>query len=106
MIPIYFLFEKTAMRDLVKDPDWQKLRQSLVGTWKLTPEQNVKKIRKYLGPIRKTENRKLTIVMNYLTGSGFRIGRISHPSITKLRKEVSNEIKRRKQLGTYKRSEI
>ncbi len=106
MIPIYFLFEKTAMRDLVKDPDWQKLRQSLVGTWKLTPEQNVRKIRKYLGPIRKTENRKLTIVMNYLTGSGFRIGRIFHPSITKLRKEVSNEIKRRKQLGTYKRSEI
>ena len=106
MIPTYILFEKTAMRELVKDPEWQKLRESLVGTWKTTPEQNIKRIRKYLGSIRKTENRKLTIVMNYLTGSGFRIGRISHPSITKLRKEVSDEIKRRKQLGTYKRSEI
>ena len=106
MIPTCFLFEKTAMRDLVKDPKWQKLRKSLVGTWKTTPEENIKKIRKYLGPIRRTENKKLTIVMNYLTGSGFRIGKISHPSITKLRKEISDEIKRRKQLGTYKRSEI
>ena len=103
---ISILLEKTPMSELVQDSKWQELRVSLVGTWKHTPEQNVKKLRKWLGPIKKTENHKLTIMMNYLTASAFRIGIISHPDIIKLRDEVSAEIKRRKVEGTYKRSEI
>ena len=103
---ISILLEKTPMSELVQDPEWQELRAGLVGTWKKTPEENVRKLRKWLGPIETTENVKLTIMMNYLTGSGFRIGIISHPDVIKLRGEVSAEIKRRKALGTYRRSEI
>ena len=74
--------------DIVKLPEWQKLRKSLVGTWKKTPEENVKKFRKFIGPKPWTNKRKLRIMLNYLTGSAFRIGIISSPSITKLLNDV------------------
>jgi hypothetical protein len=76
------------IQQLVKDPEWQKLRKSLVGTWKDTPADNVQKLRDYLGPKPWTDAVKLRIVHNYLTGSGFRIGVISHPDITNLRNQV------------------
>jgi hypothetical protein len=82
--------------ELVKDPEWQKVRQSLVGQWNMRPEWCCKQLRDYLGPISKTSNDKIRIVMNYLTGTGFRIGKIKHPCITKLRAELSAEIKKRK----------
>lgn len=84
------------IKELVKDPEWQKLRKSLEGQWKKRPEWCVEQLRKYLGPIEKTSEDKLRIVLNYLTGTGFRTGRISHPEITKLRAEISAELKRRK----------
>jgi hypothetical protein len=34
--------------------------------------------------------------MNYLTGTGFRTGRIKHPCISKIRASISAEMKRRK----------
>jgi hypothetical protein len=37
--------------------------------------------------------------MNYLTGTAFRVGRIKHPCISSLRKELSEERKRRKEKG-------
>ena len=91
-----------TMKELVDRKDWQDLRKSLVGTWNKTPEENVKKLRKFLGDIEKCENEKLLIVFNYLTGSGFRTGKINHPDIDKLRKDIMIEIKIRKGQGKIK----
>jgi len=84
------------IKDLVKRKDWQKLRESLKGKWSEDPEGCIRKLRSWLGNIRSTEEDKLRIVMNYLTGTGFRTGRIKHTSISKLRAEISVELKRRK----------
>ena len=95
---IYYLISEAdvPIKELVKDVEWQKLRQSLVGTWKVTPEENCKKLRKYLGnDISKADLKRLRIVMNYLTGSGFRYGAIKHECISELRKEIGSEIKKR-----------
>lgn len=77
-----------SIQDIVKEPSWQKLRQSFVGTWS-TPEnkkRNVQALRKWLGDMK--DPRKVRIVLNYLTGSAFRIGIVSSPHIDKLLKEV------------------
>ena len=101
MIPYSFLTE-TKIRDLVKDEEWQKLRSSLVGTWKTNPERNCQLLRNYLGDIQTCSYEKLRIVMNYLTGSGFRMGIIKDPCISKLRFNISTEMKRRKIQATKK----
>lgn len=74
------------IRDVVRDAEWQALRGSFVGTWKRTPNENVLKLRAYLGDMK--DPMKLRRVLNYLTGSAFRIGIIDGPSISKLRDEV------------------
>jgi hypothetical protein len=74
------------IRQIVNDPEWQILRQSFVGTWMLTPSQNVRKLRNYLGDF--SDSLKLRRVHNYLTGSGFRSGKIRSEEINKLLKEV------------------
>lgn len=84
------------IKDLVKDDEWQAVRKSLLGKWKSEPEKCCSILRKYLGAINKTENKKIRIVMNYLTGSAFRMGKIKHPCIQKIRTELSVEIKKRK----------
>jgi hypothetical protein len=84
------------IKDLVKRKDWQDIRKSLKGKWINNPIQCINKLRHWLGNIRTTEEEKLRIVMNYLTGTGFRTGRIKHESISKLRSEISNELRRRK----------
>lgn len=71
----------------MNDPQWQALRSSLVGTWKKTPVENVARLRAYLAedpacPLR------LRRLHNYLTGSGFRLGIISHPAVDQLLAEV------------------
>jgi len=80
---------------LVKSPDWQKLRQSLLGKWKENPELCCATLRRYLGPISSTSKDKIKVVMNYLVGTGFRTGRIKHPCISKLRMQLSMERKKR-----------
>jgi len=92
-----FLLEKKSVKEIVKRKDWQSLREKLKGTWTKTPTSNVSKLRKWLGPIRNTSDDKLRIVMNYLTGTGFRTGKIKHESISKLREQISKELKRRKE---------
>ena len=92
----YSFLMESNIQDLVKDKEWQKLRSSLVGTWKNNQEKNCKLLRSYLGDISRTSNEKLRIILNYLTGSGFRIGKIKHPCIDKLLNEIRKEIKRRK----------
>jgi len=94
---MYKLSVGRTIQDLINaDKEWQKLRDSLRGTWKEHAEENVRKLRSYLGSVQSASNEKIAIIMNYLTESGFRIGIISHPEITKLRKELSEEIKDRK----------
>lgn len=87
------------VKEIVKDPHWQKVRQSLLGQWKTRPDWCVKQLRSYLGNINNADEKKLRIVLNYLTGTGFRTGTISsrdNPSIAKLRAEISAELKRRR----------
>jgi hypothetical protein len=84
------------IREIVKDPRWQKVRKSLLGKWKTEPEWCCKQLRNYLGTLTGASNAELRIVMNYLVGTAFRLGKIKHPCITKLRQEISIEIKERK----------
>jgi hypothetical protein len=86
----------SQMSELTKDPLWQKVRGSLSGRWNLTPDWCCTQLRNYLGEISNTEESKLRIVMNYLTSSGFRMGKINHPCISALRGQVSAELKKRK----------
>ncbi len=75
------------IRRVVDDPTWQTLRASLVGTWKRSPAANVARLREYLAG-RWQDPFAVRRVLNYLTGSGFRIGIISHPDIGTLLSEV------------------
>lgn len=84
-----------VIADLVKDPEWQKVRESLIGQWKEKPEWCCQQLRKYLGNIKTAPYNKLRIVQNYLVGTGFRTGRIKHECITKLRNNLTIEFKRR-----------
>ena len=87
---------KIPMSELVKDPNWQKVRKSLVGQWSKRPQWCCEQLRKYLGNINKTDDKKLAIVFNYLTGTGFRLGKIKHECVQEIRTQVSMEIKKRK----------
>lgn len=74
------------IKKVVDNPEWQSLRKSMVGTWKKTPRKNISRLKEYLGdwhdPLRCRR------VHNYLTGSGFRIGVISHPDIDRLVRQL------------------
>ena len=90
-----FLIEKVApIKELVKDSEWQKLREDLKGKWTKDPLGNCHKLRSYLGSM--NDEKKLRIVMNYLVGSGFRTGKIKHPCIQKLRNDISKALKENK----------
>ena len=87
---------KKPIRDIVKDPSWQKVRVSLLGKWAKEPEACCRKLEACLGSVHSAHEDKLRRVMNYLTGTGFRTGRIKHPCISKIRASISAEMKRRK----------
>lgn len=81
-------FKKVRSMDIrlvVRLPEWQELRRSLVGTWKFTPKANVERLRKFYDP---ADAIKTRIVLNYLTGSGFRTGAICCAEADALREEV------------------
>lgn len=86
---------------LVKSSEWQAVRKRLLGTWSEKPEWACAQLRSYLGPINKTSVDKIKVVMNYLTGTGFRTGRIKHACITKLRMQMSAERKKRQADGSW-----
>jgi hypothetical protein len=67
-----------------------------LSNWKEKPEWCCQQLRIYLGPLSTTSYDKLRIVSNYLTGTGFRLGKIKPPCVIKLRGEISAEIKKRK----------
>jgi hypothetical protein len=79
------------IQDIVNNEEWQAIRRSMVGTWKKTPEDNCKKLEEYLGDF--SDYYKLRRVLNYLTGSGFRLGIIQHPAIDTLREKVKQHLK-------------
>jgi len=89
---------KRPIKDIVKKQEWQNTREKLVGQWKEKPEWCCGVLKKYLGNITKSDYDDLRIVMNYLTGTGFRIGKIKHPCIQTLRINISMELKKRKAL--------
>jgi len=89
------------IKELVKDPSWQKVRESLLGQWAKRPEWCCSQLRSYLGSVSSAQNKKIKIVMNYLTGTAFRTGRIKHDCVTKLRTQLSSEIKARKAKGDW-----
>jgi hypothetical protein len=88
--------DKNPKNVLVRSPEWQAVRKSLLGQWKKRPEWCCSQLRKYLGSVSSASNDKIKVVMNYLTGTGFRTGTIKHPCISKLRTQMSSEIKKRK----------
>ena len=88
--------EKKAISEIVKDSSWQKVRESLLGKWKENPSWCCNQLRSYLGNINNASNDKIRILMNYLTGSAFRMGKIKSPCITLMRTKLSMEIKKRK----------
>ena len=88
--------DENPKNKLVKSAQWQAVRKSLLGQWAKRPDWCCAQLRKYLGPLNKTHSDKIRVVMNYLTGTGFRTGRIKHPCISNLRTQMSSEIKKRK----------
>jgi hypothetical protein len=89
-------------KEIVKSPKWQKVRASLVGQWNLQPEWCCDQLRNYVSPMNKASVTELRIIMNYLTSSGFRMGKIKNPCIQTLRTEASMEMKKRKAKGLWK----
>lgn len=87
---------------LVRSPEWQTVRKSLLGQWMKRPEWCCDQLRRYLGwkggkrPLANVNKNKLDVVMNYLTGTGFRTGRIKHSCITEIRTAISVERKIRR----------
>lgn len=77
--------------------EWQKIRVTLIGNWKLKPNQNLNKLKSFLGPVKTASRRKLRIVQNYLSGSGFRLGKIKSSGITAMQVQIRNEINRRRE---------
>ena len=84
---------------LVRSDDWQAVRKRLLGQWMQRPEWACSQLRAYLGSTGSASTDKLNVVMNYLTGTGFRTGRIKHSCIQTLRTQISMERKKRKAKG-------
>jgi len=88
--------DENPRNKLVGTSEWERVRKSLLGRWKENPESCCNQLRIFMGNVSYTSNDKIRVVMNYLTSTGFRTGRIKHPCITKLRSQMSSEIKIRK----------
>jgi len=84
--------KKLKIQIVVADVDWQELRGSFVGTWKHTPVENVKRLREYVGDM--SNPLKVRRVLNYLTGSAFRIGIVEGSGVEELREEIRNKWKK------------
>jgi len=74
---------KMDIRKVVDDPEWQALRKSFLGTWKHTPAENVVALWDYI-QVDPSDPARWRRVHNYVTGTAFRLGTISHPDIDEL----------------------
>jgi len=88
--------KRKSISEITRDPRWQRVRLSLIGQWTSKPDWCCKQLRGYLVSVLGASNDELRIVMNYIVGTAFRIGKIKHKCIQDLRDEISNEIKKRK----------
>jgi hypothetical protein len=88
--------DKNPKNKLVRSQQWQSVRKKLLGQWKERPSWCCAQLRSYLGSVSSASNDKIKVVQNYLVGSGFRMGKIKHPCITKLRTQLSMERKKRR----------
>ncbi len=86
-----YFYKGKDIRQIVNDSEWQAIRESFIGTWKKTPDSNVSVLRKYLGDM--SDEMKLVRVLNYLTGSGFRMGVIGNVKSNELLGEVKFKLK-------------
>lgn len=80
---------------LVHSEEWQNVRKSLLGKWKLKPDWCCSQLRKYLGNITAASKDKIKVVQNYLVGSFFRTNKNPVCAVN-LRTQLSMEIKKRK----------
>ena len=55
--------------EIVKNKEWQNVREELLGNWSKRPDWCIKQLRQYLGDISSADEDKLRIVANYLTGT-------------------------------------
>ena len=85
--------DENPRNKLVSSSDWIRVRKSLLGKWKANPKWCCSQLKNYFGNISTTSNDKIKVVMNYLTGTGFRTGKIKHPCISNLRAQLSSERK-------------
>lgn len=92
---------KMNIKDIVNIPEWQELRSYFVGKWKTQPEKNLKMLKDFGGNLKTLSNRRLRILQNYVTGSGFRIGKISSAEILEYTEEVRSEVQSRKDNGKW-----
>lgn len=78
------------LKEIVRDIEWQRIRESFLGTWKTQAVENVRTLRNYLGDISKLhpDDPKFVRVYNYIACSGFRSKKIQHPDVTKLHHEL------------------
>lgn len=83
-------------KEWIKDPEWQKVRKDLQGRWRNQEKYCLNQLANFLGPLDKAPLSKLCVVANYLTGTGFRIGRISSNNIQDLRTRVFAQYKIKK----------
>ncbi len=74
---------------VVADPEWQKIRSDLKGTWKNEVYNNIKILRAYVGDM--SDPFKVRRVLNYITGSAFRIGIIHSPALDKFREIIQKK---------------
>lgn len=74
------------IQEIVNDLEWQIIRRSFLGTWKHTPAANCQILRTYLQDF--SDPLRVRRVLNYLTGSAFRFGRIRHLEIDRLLLEI------------------
>lgn len=74
---------------VVADPEWQKIRSDLKGSWKSNMVGNIKILRDYVGDL--SDPFKVRRVLNYVTGSAFRMGIIQSDHLDKFRKIIQDK---------------
>lgn len=89
-----FLCE-SYISEITKDSEWQSIRSKLVGTWKTNADKNCQILKNYIGDLNTCPNKKLQIVWNYLSSSGFRIGKIGNQCTKILKSKIGEEIRHR-----------
>lgn len=82
-----------------RTPEWHKLREALKGNWMTRPDWCLSNLKLYVGDIQSAPIGKICVVANYLTGSLFRIKKLSdstHEKVSQFRAQIFAEWKKRR----------